>query len=223
MYKALIYKEFIKTRIAIITLIAVSIATHTYMYAKICRSIRIVGIDHLWEMIVTRNVFLFGTITYIPLLTGIAIGLAQFIPEIKNKSFKLSLHLPVKESATVITFIAYGLTINLIITILSVISITVFANIYFPTEIVERVIVTLLPWYLSGIGAYGITAWICLEPTWKRRFINGLIGLGLINLMFMTTEPGAYNQAKALITLIALIPYIFITESVIRFKQGVQD
>lgn len=223
MYKALLYKEFLKTRKTILALALVSIATHIYMYAKIERSMRLVGIDHLWEVIIGRNIFLFSAITVIPLVAGIAIGLSQFVPELRNKSLRLSLHLPVKESATVATFVGYGTIVNVALSALSLVSLTIFASIYFPWEITQRVIQTTYPWFAAGLCAYAITAWICLEPTWTRRAVNGLIGAGLVNLMFITSDPGAYSQAIGLVALIAILPYAFIAESIVRFKQGVQD
>ena len=36
-------------------------------------------------------------------------------------------------------------------------------------ELVRHILLTAAPWYAAGIAAYLLAAWICLEPTWRRR------------------------------------------------------
>lgn len=59
---------------------------------------------------------------------------------------------------------------------------------------VARILLTAAPWYICGYTAYLMTAWICLEPTWKLRIVNLLIAAGIVRIFFLLDKPEAYNS-----------------------------
>lgn len=223
MTSALLFKEWKKTKWFAIGAFAVGIALLAYVFLKLGRSFRMVGLEHLWDVIVNRDQFLFRNVKYFPLATGFCLALAQFIPEMIQKRIKLSLHLPLSNRKVVFTMLGFGLLALLIIFVLHILVILLFSGIYFPKEIIVSNMYTLLPWYVAGITAYTFMSWICLEPTWKRRIFNALLMFGTLQLCFLTDFPGAYSLIVLAILIIPFYVLPFGYYSVQRFKVGIQD
>ncbi|WP_421919425.1 hypothetical protein [Marinifilum sp.] len=223
MTKALLFKEWKKTKWFAIGAFAVGLALLSYIFLKLGRSFRLVGLEHLWDVIVNRDQFLFRDIKYFPLATGFCLALAQFVPEMIQKRIKLSLHLPLSNKKIVFSMLGFGLLSLTIIFVLHLAVILLFSVLYFPNEIIESMMYTLLPWYVAGIAAYAFMSWICLEPTWKRRIFNALLMFASLQLCFLSNFPGAYSLLVLALVLIPLYVLPFGYFSVQRFKVGIQD
>ena len=52
-----------------------------YIALRISSAARNVGMPHLWEVFILKNVVLLDQIKVLPLLAGIVMGITQFIPE----------------------------------------------------------------------------------------------------------------------------------------------
>ena len=87
----------------------------------------------------------------------------------------------------------------------------------------KMILLTALPWYLAGLTLYLLTAWICLEPTWKRRLANLLIAVGVCRIFFLSDTPQAYDGMLPWLALLLVCSLFFPLLSVYRFKQGCQD
>lgn len=223
MTSALLFKEWKKTKWFAIGAFAVGMALLAYLFLKLGRSFRMVGLEHLWDVMVNRDQFLFRDIKYFPLATGFCLALAQFVPEMIQKRIKLSLHLPLSNRKIVFGMLGFGLLALLIIFILHISVILIFSAIYFPKEIILSNIYTMIPWYVAGVAAYTFMSWICLEPTWKRRIFNALIMFGTLQLCFLTDFPAAYRPVVLALSIIPLYVLPFGYLSVQRFKVGIQD
>ena len=90
-------------------------------------------------------------------------------------------------------------------------------------ELVARILLTALPWYLAGLTLCLLPAWICLEPTWKRRLANLLIAVGVCRIFFLSDTPQAYDGMLPWLALLLVCSLFFPLLSVYRFKQGCQD
>lgn len=88
---------------------------------------------------------------------------------------------------------------------------------------VWRVMLTTMPWYFAGFTAYLFATAICLEGTWIRRIILGLIGIGTLMVFFLQPVPEAYNGIVLIMVVAILLFTILSFGSVIRFKEGRQD
>lgn len=220
MFKSVIYKEWIKTRLFIFLILLITIALHSYMYIKVGYSLRIVGGAHIWSVIIDRNQFLFRIIKYFPLLFSIMIALAQFVPEMVSKRLKLALHLPLKGFTIVNWTLFIGAILLVIIYLVNLLSLVIFMNIHFSSEIVVSAIQTLAPWFLAGIIAYFLTAWIILEPRWIRRVINLLISSSIVPMFYIDSIPGAYVKTLPLLVCLVFVSMCIVVDSVKRFKQG---
>jgi len=223
MKKALLYKEWKKTKWFHIGILAIGILLLAYIFMKLGRSFRFAGKEHLWDVIVNRDQFLFRDLKFFPLAAGVCLGLAQFIPEIIQKRIKLSLHLPLSERKTIFTMLAYGqLSLMLLFTV-HIIAVIIFAQIHFPTEFIISILHTIAPWYIAGLVAHSFLAMLCLEPTWKRRVFDLLMMLATVNIFFISDFPGAYSLSIGLLIIVPayVLPFVFV--SVHRFKTGEQD
>ena len=90
-------------------------------------------------------------------------------------------------------------------------------------ELWQHILWSTLPWYLAGIAAYLLTAWIALEPTWGRRLIDGAMALLLLRLYFLAPAPEAYNGFLPLLTAVTLCYGLLAMLSLTRFRDGRQD
>lgn len=223
MYKAVFIKEWIKTKGFVIAILLISVLLYTYMFLKLGRSVRFAGLVHLWDVIITRDQFVFRDIKWFPVTAGLLLGLAQFVPEMYQKRLKLALHLPVKGFRIISWQVSYGITILLGIFILNIAALLAYMSFYFAGDFIVTALYTIFPWYLAGIAAYILTAWIVLEPSWRRRALNILIAVPVLNMLLITSIPAAYINSLTAILLITVFIVFFIYLSVARFKEGVQD
>ena len=223
MIRALLFKEWKKTKWFAIGTLAIGVLLLAYIFLKLGRSFRMVGLEHLWDVIVNRDQFLFRDLKFFPLATGFCLALAQFVPEMIQKRIKLSLHLPLSNCKIVFSMLGYGLISLMIIFTLHLLILLIFSGIYFPIEITESMIYTLLPWYTAGLATYAMVSWICLEPSWKRRIFNALLMFACLQLFYLTDFPGAYSFVVLGLVIIPFYVLPFGYFSVHRFKVGIQD
>ena len=220
MKKALLYKEWKKTRFFAIGILLAGIALMLYMFLTVGRSFRFAGMEHLWDVIVNRKQFLFRGLKYYPLAVGVCMAFFQYVPEMIQNRIKLTLHLPMKENSAIKLMLAYGLGVLFVVYIVQIIALGVFSTCYFATEFGVSVFKTVVPWYLSGITAYLFVAAICLEPTWKRRVIYAIVGFGAEKLFVLSDMPGAMQPMFVFLIVVTIISFPLSLLSVQRFKRG---
>jgi len=223
MIKALLYKEWKKTKWFAIGILSVGLILLTYIFLKLGRSFRFAGMEHLWDVVINRDQFLFRDLKFFPIAAGVCLGLAQFVPEMILKRIKLSLHLPLPERKIISSMLGFGNVVLLLIFGFQVCALCVFAGMYFPNEFLNSMLLTILPWYVAGLMSYSLVAWICFEPVWKRRIVNLFIAIGALQINFLSDFPGAYSLVLCLVVIILIyvLPFSFL--SIYRFKVGVQD
>lgn len=95
MLKAILYKEWIKSRWYLAVAFAVTCAFAGYAMLRLYRALGMMGAGHIWEVMVTRNAVFVEQMEYVPLLAGLLLAVVQFAPEMHRKCLKLTLHLPV--------------------------------------------------------------------------------------------------------------------------------
>lgn len=223
MIKAIFYKEWIKTRYFLFAVFIFSWSTTGYCLMKMDRVIRLKGSTHLWQIMLERDVVFIDFLQYIPLITGLSFALVQFIPEWQQNRLKLTLHLPFSSYRMIGIMLGYGVSWLTTIFFTDFLLCSSVLSGWLPRELGLRLFFTALPWYLGGTAAYLLTAWICLEPAWKRRIWNLVVSAGVLRLFFLSSVPEAYNRFLPL--LIIYIPFISLLSllSIRRFKAGVQD
>lgn len=223
MIKAIIYKEWIKTRYFVAFIVLLGLAIHIYSFMTINHTFRMTGRIPLWDLIINRSHFLFPTLKYFPIFAGILIGITQMVPEMIDKRLKLTMHLPLKENVMTAYLVSYGVMLLTTIFVFFNLVLALFMMSNFAIEITSTTLLTSLTWYLAGIVAYLLSIFCITEPTWRRRIPNILLSLGVLNIFFMSEYPGAYGYFIFGTILIVVVTATFIFGSIRRFKTGYQD
>ncbi len=222
MWKAIVYKEWLKTRWFIAGLCVLGIGLLGYVFISLGRVFRHLGMLEVWDAIINRHNVLYSELKYYPLVFGILLALAQFIPEVQKKRLKLTLHLPMSQKVAYFSMQCYGLFVLLLAFSVQLLALYIYSTVYFPKEIVANAFSSLLPWYGAGIVGYIFTVLICVEPVWSRRIVYLLLALGVLYLSYLADFPGAYQYVWWLFVLLPIYIFAFPWLSIERFKKGVQ-
>ena len=160
---------------------------------------------------------------YLPLIIGALFASSQFIPEMTQKRLKLTLHLPYPQQRMILLMLLAGVAQISIVFLLQAASLWIYLQQHIASEMVSRILLTATPWYICGYTAYLLTAWICLEPTWKLRIVNLLIAAGIVRIFFLLDKPEAYNSFLPTLIIFTILCASLSIRSVVRFKEGCQD
>lgn len=98
MWKAIVYKEWIKTRRYLFAALLLTAGFAGYGLLRLYRAVELMGAGHIWEVMVTRNAVFIDPMEFVPLLAGLLLAVVQFVPEMQRKCLKLTLHLPYRLS-----------------------------------------------------------------------------------------------------------------------------
>lgn len=223
MIRGLFYKEWIKTRWFYLLLSVLSLSFMSYVVFNIMRIIHLKGAAHIWEVILMRDQILVQMLRFIPLVVALVSSLVQFVPEMQQKRLKLQLHLPMAPRNSMLILLVYGLLFNVLICGVELVILGGVLQHYFAYEIVSRILLTLVPWMLEGLILYILIAWICVEPTWKRRIFNALVTLAIIRIFHLSMAPEAYSMLLPYMIGMSVVFLLFPIYSMYRFTLGKQD
>lgn len=223
MEKAIVYKEWIKTRRVFFIMLLLSVAMAGYAILAMNRIATLKGVDHLWIVMLAKDNMFIDIIKYVPLVVGIAVAVAQMAPEMSHKRLKLTLHLAYPQMKLIGLMLATGLVEVLIIFAVQLLMLVVYDSTILVPELVGRMALTSLPWYFAGFTAYLFVASVCLEGTWYMRVILSLLAIAVFMMYFLQDSPEAYNGMILVMIVFVGILTLFSFGSVIRFKEGRQD
>jgi len=222
MFKAIAYKEWLKIRWFVIGGAAVSllwiiltVLLDVYSQMKFTEAIS------YWYVVVFRGVQFYSSYMYIPMLLGFTLAAAQFIPETTDKRIKLTFHLPMDENSVLLQMLSIGLISLISIFVVSAILLVITSLIFFPTDVVPSMVITLAPWFLGGLVTYMGAAAVILEPNWVHRIISGLVGIGFLFLLYNNHWYGIYQRCLLTFTLLGLCFALSLLLSGYRFRKGV--
>lgn len=223
MINAIFYKEWIKTRWYWLLALILSTGFAGYAMLRIARVYSLKGAEHLWIVMLQRDAIFVDLLQFVPLFIGLAFALVQYVPEMHHKSFKLTLHLPIRATRAVIAMLSFGSVLLIATFAISIILMWGYLQSILVPELWQHIICSTLPWYLAGLAAYLLTAWIALEPTWKLRVLNGVVALLLLWIYFISPAPESYNGFLPLLTVVTLSYGLLSMLSLTRFRDGRQD
>lgn len=203
--------------------IVVSSGFTSYALFQIYRITQFKGVGHVWEILLQKDTVFIDLLQYLPLFTGILAGIVQFVPEMQMKRLKLTLHLPYSHLRMILMMLCIGLVMLMSLFILHYLVLSGYLYTILAPELAFRILLTALPWYMAGLVAYLLTAWICLEPTWKGRVTNAVITTATLRLFFLSDIPEAYNPMIPVLLILTVCIVGFPWLSVKRFTAGRQD
>lgn len=223
MFKSMIYKEWLKTGTAIMCLVMMMAGFTAYDFLALAKNASLHGYDFLWSYAVGKYSILVDNLIYLPVICGLALAAAQFIPETFRKCLKLTLHLPMPQFRTVSVMQGYGIGVLLVLFIVQGASLGIFLGHYLVADIVWRILFSLITWYCAGLCAYIWAGAIMLEPAWRMRIFETVLMLALLSTFFLSSQMMGYSRGiLPLATVTTLAAFPLIHYSVRRFKDGVQ-
>lgn len=222
MIKAIFYKEWIKMRWFCLVAALFLAGFTAYALLRVQRVITFKGAAHIWEVMLEKEVVFIDILQYLPVLLGVLLALVQFIPEMTHKRLKLTLHLPFPQRKMILLMMGVGLAALAVLSAVQAFVLWCYFHTLLAPELVSRILLTSLPWYLAGLALYPLAAWVCLEPTW-RRVADILVAVGVCRLFFLSETPQAYDGMLPWLLALLLCVLFFPLLSVYRFKQGCQD
>lgn len=220
---AIFYKEWIKTRWYLLLATITMFGFVIYSMLRINRVANLKGIEHVWEVMLAKDVVFVDLLEFIPLLVGTLLAVVQFVPEMYRKCLKLTLHLPVPQLKMVNQMLLFGLISLVGCFAICFLIMWCYMQSVFPHELYNRVLLTSAPWFVAGVAAYLLIAWVCLEPTWKRRVLYLVVSILLLRVFFLASAPEAYNGFLPLLAIYTLLLTTLSWLSIARFKEGCQD
>ena len=223
MIKAIFYKEWIKMRWFCLVAALFLAGFTAYALLRVQRVITFKGAAHIWEVMLEKEVVFIDILQYLPVLLGVLLALVQFIPEMTHKRLKLTLHLPFPQRKMILLMMGVGLAALAVLSAVQAFVLWSYFHTLLAPELVSRILLTSLPWYLAGLALYPLAAWVCLEPTWRRRVADILVAVGVCRLFFLSETPQAYDGMLPWLLALLLCVLFFPLLSVYRFKQGCQD
>ncbi|MBQ9137050.1 MAG: hypothetical protein IJX65_00245 [Alistipes sp.] len=223
MIQAIFYKERIKTFWYSLLALLTSVGFAGYCMLRVWRVCELKGVEHLWIVMMQKDVIFVDMLQFVPLFIGLALAVVQFEPEMQRKSFKLTLHLPIRATKALCAMLLYGVAVLLVVFLPAIALMWGYLHTVLAPELWQHILLTTVPWYLAGIATYLLTAWVSLEPTWSRRIVDAIMSLMLIRLFFLTTTPEAYNGFLPHLTVLTAAFSLLSMLSLTRFRDGRQD
>lgn len=220
MWKSILYKEWLKLRWIILISTVLGIMAVGSLFLNVQHDFLFMGAMTYWYNTLFLGVQYFHLLKYVPLVIGIAIGVAQYFPETVNKRIKLSFHLPINENKILLLMMLCG-TITLLVTFGSMF--LLFWGLsahFFPQEIVYGAIVSVTPWFLSGFVIYFFISLIVMEPVWKYWILYGLIGYAFIGLYLEPSTTGGYEPINLKFIVLTILLSLSSLFSAYRFRKG---
>ena len=218
--KHLIYKEWLKTRWYATIALLLSVGTVIYIFISIRSDLNLLGAPQYFSSLILEKSIFFGKFKYIPIITALLIGLSQFVPEVTDKRIKLSLHLPMENTTVIYSMVLFGFAIITAIQLISVLLLTLFMSVYFPSEIIIPSLQTILPWILGGMTCYFFIAMISLEPIWKYRFLYIIFVYFVLRLFYYSYGLGNAVTIYPILFIITLISSVSVIYTSHRFNKG---
>ena len=222
MIRSIFYKEWLKLRLCWCLFVVVHVGLVVYLLLSLRSTLLASGVVETWATMIGRDVLMVNQLMYLPVITGVGIALCQWLPEMQVKRIRLTLHLPVDFTVSIGTMLLCSLVGLCLIFALDAALLAGVEQLWLPRELVWRTFLTCLPWYFGGLLGYTVSSWYLLEPQWKIRCVDMLIGAPFVALCFLTSQPACYSNMFPWLLLVLIITACLPFYSVYRFKLGKQ-
>lgn len=220
-FRALLYKERQKTRFTIFGIAAIWGIALLANGMRVYRIVRTHGAPAVWDAVLYKDFNLLAPLQWLPLAVGLALGLAQFLPEVRQKRLKLTLHLPLRDGQLLGTMLVYGYLLQLVAACIVLPCAYLVLIRLFPHEMVNASLLTSLPWFITGASAYGLVGWICIEPVIRRRVTYAVLAALCLYVGFLSNNTCAYSPFAWTMLLFAfvIVPTLCFG-ALARFREG---
>lgn len=222
MLKAIFYKEWLKLRLFWGLAFIVHAGLIAYLLLALRSTLLASGVVETWATMIGRDVLMVDRLMYLPLITGVCIALCQWLPEMQVKRIRLTLHLPIDYTMSIGAMLLSSMTGLCLLFALDAAALAIVEQLWLPRELVFRTLITCLPWFIGGLLGYSVTSWCLLEPQWRIRCLDLLIGAPLVALCFLTAQPACYSAMLPWLILALIATACLPFYAIYRFKLGKQ-
>lgn len=220
MYKAILYKEWLKIRWMVLGYLIILLGFLTYIGLDTRYWFEMNDPIQVWLVVIQRKILYYTVIKYIPVFAAIVLAIVQFVPEMVKKRYRLSFHLPIGETHSLLFMIAIGIGVMLITSAIYLLGLTLIGMTFFPVEVTRSSLMTVAPWLLAGIVTYlGATA-VTVDPSWKYRIVYVLLFAPFIHSLFLEGGYSEYQFSFGTYLLISLIFFIIVLFPGYRLRKG---
>ena len=220
MVRSLFFKEWLKTRMAVVLAGVATMGLCAYLLITIGRVMESHGMMAVWDTLLNRDTLLIEPLRFVPIVVGVLLGVAQILPETTQKRIKLTLHLPIENWKSIGIMVLYGAVVMAGLAVLNLGVCFGVMSVWLPAEILKHIFLTAVVWYLAGLLAYFFTVWVVLEPTWKLRIPEMLFAAACLRGFYMSTMPEAYNAFLPIMAVFTVLCSALPLLSIDRFKKG---
>ncbi len=217
---ALFFKEWIKLRLIWGLILAGNAAFCLYLFLDMRQQFRIEHAEMLYYQASRIGRLFYADLQYVPALTGAALAVAQFAPEMAKGRLRLSMHLPISLDGLILIHLTIGLIGLGVILAFDLAALAATVGTFFPGAFVHSALATAAPWMLAGVAAYLGGVLVLLEPCRPLQVVNLAVAGGLVTLCHLSTRfNGADHALPGLALMVGLLlPAVLLPAR--RFRDG---
>ncbi|WP_051434462.1 hypothetical protein [Desulfonatronum lacustre] len=220
MIRSILLKEGLKLRWVFLAALAVNVAFCVKVFLDIRQQMNTEHAQMVWYQAVHLQTVFQYQMRHLPLLTGLALAAAQFVPELLGRRMRIALHLPVARETMLVWCLLAGLG-HVLVVIGMVAGLThLTMTRYFPAEVSLSALATMAPWYAAGLMGYLGAAVLFLEPGWPRRLFLGLMYGTAAFVLLMGLGYGWFTPALPWLVILLPLALLGVFEPCRRFHQG---
>ena len=217
---ALFYKEWMKLRSVWLAVFGANVLFCVYLFLDIRHQFQVEHAEMLYYQANRIGRLFYADLRYVPLITGLALAVGQFAPEVIRGRFRLSMHLPITLEPLVLIHLGIGLVALGVVLGLDLLVLALTVGTYFPSAFVDSALLTALPWVLAGVAAYLGTTLALLEPITRHRLAYLAVTGGVVWLCHFSGRYDAYTHALAGLALLVVLLVPAVLTSAARFRDG---
>ncbi len=219
MISSILLKEWLKLKYLFAGVLVLNIGVCLKIYFDIRGLILSEHPEMIWyEAIHLHNVF-FKDFMFFPLVTGLVLAAAQFVPEISRRRMRISLHLPLHRDLLMLLSVVTGLFFFMVAVGISVVLVYSTMRSWFPLEVSMTVLTTMGPWILAGILGYLGGMAVLLEPLKTRKVFLTIVFSVIISVMYMGVGYGWMSPAMPYLVWLVPLFLFCVFNSGQRFQQ----
>ncbi len=220
MFYAILCKEYYKIRRFWLLLLLLNVAVSLQMFIATRRLFLLDHPEVIWYRVVQLGQLYCEQLRYLPVVTGVLLGVIQFLPEMNGGRLRLGLHLPLSPQRLIFSHLAVGVLALFVVLLPDILILGGISCYWFPVKWCITLFFTVVPWFLAGIIAYLGSALVLLEPDIRLKGCNTVIVTGLCYWYLQRVPPGAYRPE----TVLLLCPLVLLAVAVLcpafHFRTG---
>jgi hypothetical protein len=220
MLKSIFFKEWLKTRWVFIISAVLFFLVILRIFLSVSYGIRFIEAKNYWYQTIIMQKMFFTDLSFWPVLAGLALSAAQFVPEMNSSRLKLTLHLPMPEKKIIFEMVLIGTVLLTGEFLIAVIGIAVISSYFFPKEVLSASLLTIYPWTLAGFVTYWAGAMVFVEPIWFKRIVLMFTSALYVQFLLNSKMFLMYEQSILLFTLLSLMFVTGVIYTGMRFKKG---